>query len=293
MRIVGAGLAGLIGAHAFPNAEIVEAADQPGEMHKALLRFRSDAVARLTGIEFTPVTVRKAIWMDGEFVEPSPRVANLYAQKVVGRIIDRSIWNLDAVTRWIAPETLYEQLVDAVGGRISWGHKFDFAANDEPVISTAPMSVPLDQLGIERQPMKHATITVKRFRIPGANVHQTVYFPTRNHAMYRASITGSLLIVEFSGKPNSGWEDDLAKALALPSTLQELGGIEQKYGKIAPIDDGERKAMVAALTERAGIYSLGRFATWRNILLDDVVQDIDVIKRLMRADRYHRKILAS
>jgi hypothetical protein len=27
---------------------------------------------------------------------------------------------------------------------------------------------------------------------------------------------------------------------------------------------------------------IGRFATWRNILLDDVVDDIAVIKRLMR-----------
>jgi len=35
------------------------------------------------------------------------------------------------------------------------------------------------------------------------------------------------------------------------------------------------------------VYSLGRYATWRNILLDDVYHDINVIKQLMDSDGYY------
>ena len=59
--IVGAGLTGLIAAHAWPQALVVEAVSGPTGSHHALLRFRSDAVARLTGVEFRRVTVRKKL----------------------------------------------------------------------------------------------------------------------------------------------------------------------------------------------------------------------------------------
>ena len=103
--IVGAGLAGLIAAHAWPQATVLEAAPKPRAGHRALLRFRSEAVGRLTGIEFRRVTVRKGIWADGAYQHPAIRWANLYAQKVVNRLAgDRSIWNLETSERFIAPE---------------------------------------------------------------------------------------------------------------------------------------------------------------------------------------------
>jgi hypothetical protein len=63
-----------------------------------------------------------------------------------------------------------------------------------------------------------------------------------------------------------------------------LESIDQKYGKIASIDDAVRKQLLFALTHNHTIYSLGRFATWRNILLDDVVNDIAAIKRLLKTN---------
>ena len=69
--IVGAGLAGLISAHIFPGERIIEASPEPKQSHRALLRFRSPAVGELTGIEFKPVTVRKAIWSNGHFHNPT------------------------------------------------------------------------------------------------------------------------------------------------------------------------------------------------------------------------------
>jgi hypothetical protein len=65
---------------------------------------------------------------------------------------------------------------------------------------------------------------------------------------------------------------------------------KQSYGKIAPIDEPLRRFVVENLSQQHGVYSLGRFATWRNILLDDVLQDLNVIKKLVNADSYTRKL---
>ena len=48
-----------------------------------------------------------------------------------------------------------------------------------------------------------------------------------------------------------------------------------------PIDNELRKEFMHYATANFNIYSLGRFATWRPILLDDVVDDLAVIERMM------------
>jgi hypothetical protein len=123
-------------------------------------------------------------------------------------------------------------------------------------------------------------------------VYQTVYFPDDRTRLYRASITGSTLICEFAGGPPEGvdnWMETIDAAFGLAGVpwYTTAEGVTQRYGKIAPIDDSARRSLLFGLTQNCGIYSLGRFATWRNLLLDDVVDDIAVIKRLMRtADSY-------
>ena len=297
--IIGAGLAGLIAAHAWPRATIVEASPQPTANHRALLRFRTDAVARLTGIEFRQVRVHKGIVLEGEFVAPSIRAANLYARKVLGHAKgDRSIWNLDPVDRFIAPDTLYEQLVVAASDRIVWGTKATFQANDaqHKVVSTAPLPVTLRAVGIEPAvEFRRAGIRVMRWRVPGVALCQTIYFPGDETPVYRASFTGNTLIAELVEGRDIDEVDvliDLGAAFGLHvMDAEPLGEVKQTYGKIEPISDIARKDFLFRLTHEHGIYSLGRFATWRNILLDDVVDDISVIKRLSHADsRYALKI---
>ena len=288
--IVGAGLAGLIAAHAWPQAPILEAASAPRPGHRALLRFRSEAVANLTGIEFRRVRVRKGIWAEGRFAAPAICWANQYAQKVVGRLAgERSIWNVEAVDRFVAPETFYEQLIEAVGHRVSWETPAVF--NPSPVegehrpllISTAPLPVVLSAVGIQAPcEFPRAPIRVTRWRVPGADVFQTVYFPERSLSVYRASITGETLIVESVMEPDEVDLLEVERAFGIDlNECELLESVEQKYGKIAPIDDATRKGMLFRLTHEHNIYSLGRFATWRNVLLDDVVEDISVIKRLL------------
>jgi hypothetical protein len=295
--IVGAGLTGLLAAHAWPRMDVLERAEAPAAAHRALLRFRTDSVSHLTGIAFRKVLVRKAIYGD---LPPSIRIANAYSLKVAGRLLpDRSIWNLEPAERFIAPPTFYEQLVETVGSRIAWGVTADMpgaAAAGVRMISTAPLPLTLAALGVPMPFECHRSpIFVDRFRVPRADVFQTIYFPASSTPVYRASITGDLMIVESIGAdPDPG---DIAMVLEAfgVDAVDQIDSVEQRYGKIAPIeDDAARRSLLFALTRDHGVYSLGRFATWRNVLLDDVIGDISVIKRMLTADAYaHRLAEAS
>lgn len=291
--IVGAGLAGLIAAYAFPRREVFEAAPEPTQSHKALLRFRSTAVSDLTGIEFRPVIVRKAIHDGTQEVAPTIEAANLYSLKCLGRVVpDRSVWKLEPVTRFIAPEDLYDQLIEGVGKRAHWNVNIQLAeaARETTVISTIPLDITCKQLGINPGvALERSPITVMRFRVTDCDVFQTIYFPFPNTSMYRASITGDMMIVEFAGQPEGEWMQMLDRAFG-PLELNALEEVKQKYGKIAPIDPDLRKALVARITTDHGIFSLGRFATWRNLLLDDVVQDAAVVKKLINASEHDRRL---
>jgi len=65
----------------------------------------------------------------------------------------------------------------------------------------------------------------------------------------------------------------------------------QRYSKILPIPEVERKRLILWATDNFNIYSLGRFATWRpGLLMDDVVNDVRVIRRIINNGSYdHRK----
>lgn len=298
-QIAGAGLAGLLAAHAWPQAEVFEAQEAPRAAHRALLRFRTQEVAKQVGIEFQPVTVRKGVWLHDRFVEPDVRLANWYSHKMLGTIeAERSIWNLDPVQRFIAPETLYEQLVEAVGKRILWGTAFPYRAERGPVVSTAPLPAVLTALYGSDLPdwlpkrFTRAPIRVERYRVPRCSVYQSVYFPHPEQVVYRASITGDLLIVECANAqaPTPPQLEEVFRAFGLRDEPQRIDIVDQKYGKIVPLPSAERGTLLGKLTIEHSIFSLGRFATWRNVLLDDVVTDIAVIRRLLRSSEYEHRL---
>lgn len=302
MIIVGAGFSGLIAGCLLPRARIIEAGPCNSARHKALLRFRSDVVAKAVGIDFKKVRVHKGIFYNGEFVAPSIRLANEYSMKVLGgRVQDRSIWNLDPVDRWIAPDDFYERLLDIVGARIRWCTPFDSDAPElqdgDPIISTAPMLFNATEfgLGVGGQVFSHQDIRVMRCKLDAVNTHQTIYFPELSFPCYRASITGDTFIAEFIA------DDEELTKYAFPHALGAFGldmgmvvdrveTVSQRFGKIAPIDEAIRRRTITDLTVKHNVYSLGRFATWRNILLDDIVQDIAVIKRLINSSHYEIRI---
>lgn len=304
VKVVGAGLAGLICAALTPNAEVFESNARREMQHKALLRFRSDAIGRALGVPFRKVRVNKAIWSHDEEVAPSPRVANLYSRKVLqNELRDRSIWNVEPVDRYIAPSDLYNILVARCEGRIHWErpiHNGDLSwwrGEGAAIISTIPMPSLLSMAEFDPpSPLPQfsfAGIYVSRYTIHGADLFQTVYFPDAETSVYRASITGDLLIVESVRRQMDGVE--------LRAVLRAFGLVEediephdngfphrQTYGKIAPIPDRWRKAILYSLTTERGIFSLGRFATWKNILLDDVYGDMMKIRELMTLSHYDK-----
>jgi len=291
-KIIGAGLSGLIAGAIFPNAEIVEAGSKDQLNHRALLRFRTDAVSNATGIEFKKVSVRKGIYHLGQFVQPNIQLANNYSFKVVGHFADRSIWNIETSNRYIAPENLIEQLIDRCGNRISWETKYEFGEPDCAVISTIPMNILARVLKVEAPEFKYSEIKVKRYRIKDSKVYQTIYYPSPELNVYRASITGDLLIVEYLEELGGADIETVFDSFGIwEHQIDELDSVSQKFGKIASIEEGWRRNFIYDTSIKHRIYSLGRFGTWRNILLDDIVHDCAVIKKLIDSDNYSGKLI--
>jgi len=296
MVIIGAGMAGLLAGQMLRRHSpvILEAKTSLPDNHKALLRFRSTAVSDACGIPFRHVRAVKAMYWAGEwFNESNVAANNLYAAKVVGRVIPRSIGSLGTFDRWIAPDDFPKLL--AQGLNIQFNTAAEIIADHkehEPWVSTVPL--PLVANGMLKlkkvPPMNWSPIYVARAELPeSVDVYQTLYFPGLE-PYYRASISGHTMIVEamqpLQTSLNVGM---LFRQFGLPEALQPEAGwefSEQKFGKILPTDEKWRKEFIMELTRRNNIYSLGRFATWRNILLDDLVQDVRIIDQLISGDRH-------
>jgi hypothetical protein len=297
LSIIGAGLSGLIAATQFPQATVFEANGPESIAHKAVLRFRSDVISRLVGIPFKRVNVRKSVFSEGRHRPLDITMANLYSRKTNGQFLNRSIWNLDPVDRFIAPEDFQLQLAELIGNRLNWNspvHPPMLLSNHAPIISTMPMSVLAKMLGhtLEAESLTFKSIKVDRYRVPGADLYQTIYYPDPLMNTYRSSITGDLLIVEKIEDPYNSWDQpefvDVLNSFGLQDGDVELieAGHRQRFGKIAPINNNWRRNFIYEATVNYQIYSLGRFATWRNIILDDVIDDIAIVKRLLTAGKY-------
>lgn len=305
-RIIGAGLAGMLAACRWPEATIYEAQSRAlFKEHKALLRFRDESVSALTGVPFRRVRVDKAIWEGGIiYNECSIHSANRYARKVTGAYTaGRSIWNLTSDTRYVAPEGFQVALLSRFHNRIAWDAKVSAGdisrGNTAQTVSTMPMARMLEICGDIPPPAFNFTkraINVARYRLPdGTDLHQTIYFPAFNTFVYRASITGDVLIIEAMVEPPRDYTipeaDELGmvmNAFGLDCDAKLLDKSVQQHGKIIDLPENERHHLMHELTREYNVYSLGRFAQWRNILLDDVVKDLDFIDRLMNVSAYGR-----
>ena len=312
MKIIGAGLSGLLAGAMIPGSTIYEKQGSLPHNHGAILRFRSDKISRALGIPFKKVRVTKAIWYDGQEVQPTPRIQNMYSHKVLGEYNARSIRDIEPVDRWIAPDDFIEQLakrctivfhrpypnqVPAGKPLISTIPMPVLINQVKPLISTIPMPVMINQVmdnpeykfaKFKRAPIWTRTLTFE----DNVDLYQTIYFPGPETCLYRASFTGNKLILEYIRNPNE--TDDVApvwQAFGLEPVIEfepEKTTKKEEYGKIVPIDNLIRRSIMAQLTREHNIYSLGRYAVWRNILLDDVFDDIRRIKEMVQMDSYSR-----
>jgi hypothetical protein len=313
MIIYGAGMSGLLAATMLRRFDPVvhEAAAELPNNHAALLRFRSDAVSKATGIPFKKVWVQKAVMgEDGKLQNyASIKDQNCYSLKVSGEVRSRSIGNLESGERFIAPEDFISQLakgIDIEYNKPLDKHAIDFSDKKTPTISTIPMNALMRIAGWSDAPdFKYNEITTVTAEIsaPSVDIYQTIYYPYIKNSAYRASITGNKIIIEFVGdREDILCMQEFDKELLISNYLQDfikdsslqLSDIKikkQKYGKLVNSTGKLGKEFILAMTDIYGIYSLGRFATWRQILMDDVVHDVKIIEKLIeQRDNYSRRL---
>lgn len=321
MIIVGAGLSGLIAASMLRrDVSVFESQSALPNNHSALLRFRSSVVGDAVGIPFRKVSVMKSVqpWRN------PVADALAYSIKCTGTATLRSSVSAagQVEQRYIAPPDLAAQLAANIGA-----HKFAFDVKidkqaiqirREPVISTIPMPALMAMLGWKTDMVFRSvpgyTVTVDIPEWMSVDACATVYLPNPDVVPYRVSLTERRLIIEVArhrapdeGKgggapdyriPDAPKEQILAEAfeaLGLENwlSLAKIAALAEvkpmRYAKILPVDEHERKSFIMWASEQFGVYSLGRFATWRpKLLLDDIVNDVRVIQSMANGDKSHR-----
>ncbi len=309
MYIIGAGLAGCLAAIKYPEATVLEANPEPTVNHKALLRMRTPMVPVLTGIMFKAVPARKFVW-DGAKSKCRANAFDIinYSRKTTGSVSLRSISELKNSIRYIPPNDLHEQLLKRIGDRIKYDQIVNTISNgviatgkDEwmahgPIISTMAIGDNLFATDTDidmKFNIEARAIYISRIELISYDIHMTVYFPDPDLAVYRASISGNILTVEANNILSDVDMEEVKAAFCIrPEDINvvTLNNHPQSMGKIQPIPDEVRKTLLHKMTQEHNLYSLGRYACWRNILLDDVVQDIEVIDRLITQSPYDRSL---
>ncbi len=304
INIFGAGLAGLIAARMLTDMDplVYEKQESLPNNHSSVLRFRSDEVSTATNIPFAKVRVIKSVHGSVNAVSDAIR----YSRKVTSKLHARSILDLEAVDRWIAPEDFVARI--AKTARIIYGVDFQAWSHNlikpskEPIISTIPIPAMMDLFGWDERPSFGArpgwtgvaTINPEL----GSKLHCTLYYPGPE-PFYRASITASRIMVEGVGELS---EDpaDLQRLQSKCRRALKTFGLSQedivgeefafrsaRYQKIEELSVKDResvKRFIMWLSKEHEIYSLGRFATWRpKLLLDDIVNDVRVIRKLIES----------
>lgn len=295
MIIIGAGLSGLLAARRLwtHNPVVVERQQELPNNHSALLRFRSRNVGEVLGIPFRPVAVYKGILQDNYVTvtnHPTIKDMNSYSLKTTGQVLERSIMNTDTSIRYIAPGDLVSKMSQGV--MVSYNMDAEEVikgnTNNTPVISTIPMP---ELMRILEYPKQLSFVTkpiwTMNCDLEDVNVYQTLYVPYGGlDSPYRISVTGNRLTAE--------WSQDFNREQIIEQIIRLMFGYEgkinytnpvfkkQSYGKIVTINEEERQRFILWATNEYNIYSLGRYATWRQILLDDVLEDINIIDKFIR-----------
>jgi hypothetical protein len=290
MIIVGAGLAGLLAANMLDiyNPDVYEKQSVLPNNHSSVLRFRSSIVGDTLRVPFKRVQIIKATlpWRN------TVADALAYADKNLKKLrSDRSItFDPKDNVRYIAPPDLIKRM--AFRANIHFQQEITFPLVNELItISTIPMPALMEQLGYESDAkFEYEHGTNIKAKITDCEAYISLLIPDPTIPFSRLSITGDELIVEGNG--SVALDQTLAQATdILGISLDRLSNInrfEQKYFKILPIDNDERKRFIAWATDNFNIYSLGRYATWRpSLLLDDLVQDIRLIEKWgLLSDKY-------
>ena len=191
----------------------------------------------------------------------------------------------------------------AEGVEIEYNHKVEQPSGGV-AISTLPMPLNMKISGLaDSTKYECKEICSVNFFIeePFVDVYQTIYDVDENTPFYRLSISGNEGIFEGRKEVIDALSEKDPDFNLVRLILREYFGIKdaeftipakvvQPLGKIIPVDDTARRNNILNLSRERQIYSLGRFATWRQIMLDDVIGDIDVIEKIMKQDNYNKTL---
>jgi len=231
---------------------------------------------------------------------------NSYSKKVYGSLGVRSIFNLGIVKRYLIsgisnPTSVkYLHNLYSIGDKTakfvytrSATNKLDRHAGYDFCISTIPLPILLRICKIEypEHLFKYKKIHVYNFKIGiPSSVHQTIYFPDPEHDVYRATLECDKMIVECGAEWKDFSSDAVMRAFGLSTVnVGKVSYNVQPFGKISCYDHDLRRSFIQQLTERFGVYSFGRYATWRPLRADQLMDDIEKIKRLIGASEQRRR----
>ena len=298
--VIGAGLAGLFASAVLQHdcLEVLERQPEVPNNHHAILRFRTGVFGDAVNIPFNKVPVLKSyVPFVGNIVGDSIS----YSLKTNGSATLRSSISADGkvVDRYIAPTDLVNQLVRRVGNKVAFEYAFGTSdlGSDRKYISTMPMPVLMDILGYEDRPKFESVAGyVVTAKLTNCSVYATLYLPDPHDRCYRVSITGDQFIAEYVDPPMGTAANEIRR-LSRYFGLNNLVDIAdepmvhmQRYAKILPINERQRKTFMAWATDEHNIYSFGRFATWRpSLQLDDLVNDLKRIQEFARSGPYERR----
>jgi len=294
MLIVGAGMAGCLAAIVHKESKVIDNVT-PKNTHQAVFRLRRPDIGDITGIPLKKVKIYKGIWYHGGFVEPNPKMIALYSRKVSDYISPRSITNVNDEIRYIPPEDFHEQMFNMISDRFEERPLTEkIVKENDIIVSTIPIKAIAGILGKGLCAVTaYNSIYVNKYYIENCDYYATVYYPHPEVLPYRATINGSTLTIE-STYPLTDKSDIQPVFDSLGMLGVDINHTVKNYvqpiGKLVPMDEKLRRKFITDITDEYGIYSLGRFATWRNILLDDILKDIYVIGSLISKDLYGRRL---
>lgn len=324
--IIGAGLAGSIAYKALSSydPEMYEAKEYSEDIsdHSAIMRIRNLDVAKYLGCPYKEIWVEKFIKYDGKIYDKcTPNMNNLYSRKLYGSIAERSIMSLGRQKRYLLDfktikdnNTHYGMTLRAMGeSSAAFIKTSDLEGSTTPVdllemrlnpeeydicISTIPMFTmnricksPFDMV-----PFKGTTICTTRLKLNiDSEVHQTLYYPDPVWNTYRATLEDDVLIIE-SLEPLDKIEiDGVVDDFGIDrGSIDAKGPLywdehrQQAFGKLHSMDDDVRKSMILWLTEKFSVYSFGRYAVWKSLRADDLIDDIEKIKHLIKIGEVSR-----
>ena len=75
--------------------------------------------------------------------------------------------------------------------------------------------------------------------------------------------------------------------------MPDLAGVvaikTQMHGKIVSLPKERRRELIGHVTDTTGAYMLGRYGTWRQLLLDDLIQDLRAINTMLNGGAWGKR----